>query len=73
MVRYIEEAVKWAMRGALDAMTTCPINKQAINKAGYSFPGHTEFLAHLTQSLPRGHDVFGSEVENCSGHHPSPS
>jgi 4-hydroxythreonine-4-phosphate dehydrogenase len=31
-------------------MTTGPINKQAINVAGYPFPGHTELLAYLTQS-----------------------
>jgi 4-hydroxythreonine-4-phosphate dehydrogenase len=48
MARYIEEAVKRTVEGTLDAITTCPINKQAINKAGYPFSGHTEFLAHLT-------------------------
>jgi len=50
MVRYIEEAVKRVTAGALDAITTCPINKQAMNAAGYSFPGHTEFLGHLAQA-----------------------
>ncbi|HVP77750.1 MAG TPA: 4-hydroxythreonine-4-phosphate dehydrogenase PdxA [Thermodesulfobacteriota bacterium] len=48
MVRYIEEAVKRAKNRELDAITTCPINKKAMNEAGYSFPGHTELLAHLT-------------------------
>jgi len=47
MVRYVEEAVRWVRNGKLDAITTCPINKQAMNAAGYSFPGHTELLAHL--------------------------
>jgi len=47
MVRYIEEAVKRAKNRELDAITTCPINKKAMNEAGYSFPGHTELLAHL--------------------------
>jgi 4-hydroxythreonine-4-phosphate dehydrogenase len=47
MVRYIEEAVKRVRSGELNAITTCPINKQAMNDAGYSFPGHTELLAHL--------------------------
>jgi 4-hydroxythreonine-4-phosphate dehydrogenase len=47
MVRYIEEAVNRARNRELDAITTCPINKKAMNEAGYSFPGHTEFLAHL--------------------------
>jgi 4-hydroxythreonine-4-phosphate dehydrogenase len=50
MVRYIEEAVKWVKKEALDAITTCPINKHAMNAAGYSFPGHTELLAHLSGS-----------------------
>jgi 4-hydroxythreonine-4-phosphate dehydrogenase len=50
MVKYIQEAVQWARSGKLDAMTTCPINKQAMNAAGYPFPGHTELLADLTQS-----------------------
>jgi 4-hydroxythreonine-4-phosphate dehydrogenase len=52
MVKYIEEAVRRVTKGELDAITTCPINKQAMNSAGYSFPGHTELLAHLSQSSP---------------------
>jgi 4-phospho-D-threonate 3-dehydrogenase / 4-phospho-D-erythronate 3-dehydrogenase len=35
-------------RGYLSAMVTAPLNKTYLNEAGYSFPGHTEFLAHLT-------------------------
>ncbi len=50
MARYIEEAFKWVTKGSLDAITTCPINKHAINAAGYSFPGHTEFLGHLAKA-----------------------
>lgn len=50
MGKYIEEAVKWVINGKLDAITTCPINKQAINEAGYPFPGHTELLAHLAKA-----------------------
>ena len=47
MVRYVEQAVEWLLVGELDAITTCPINKQAMNEAGYPFAGHTELLAHL--------------------------
>jgi len=47
MVGYIEEAARWARNGRLDAITTCPISKQAIRDAGYSFSGHTELLGHL--------------------------
>jgi 4-hydroxythreonine-4-phosphate dehydrogenase len=50
MVKYIEEAVKRVSDGSLDAMTTCPINKRAMNAAGCPFPGHTELLADLTQA-----------------------
>lgn len=34
--------------GLLDAMVTAPLNKKYFQEAGYSFPGHTEFLAHLS-------------------------
>jgi 4-hydroxythreonine-4-phosphate dehydrogenase len=50
MVRYIEEAARWVRNGRLDAMTTCPIHKQAIHDAGYTFSGHTELLAHLAKA-----------------------
>ena len=49
MVGYVKEAVRWLKRAKIDAITTCPINKQAMNKAGHPFSGHTELLAHLTQ------------------------
>jgi 4-hydroxythreonine-4-phosphate dehydrogenase len=45
---YIEAAVELCMTGAADAVSTAPINKRALFLGGYSFPGHTEFLAHLT-------------------------
>ncbi len=35
-------------RGQLDAMVTAPLNKRFLQEAGYSYPGHTEFLAHLS-------------------------
>ncbi|HST54015.1 MAG TPA: 4-hydroxythreonine-4-phosphate dehydrogenase PdxA [Pyrinomonadaceae bacterium] len=45
---YIEAAVELCAAGAVDAISTAPINKRALFLGGYSFPGHTEFLAHLT-------------------------
>ncbi|MDT7807952.1 MAG: 4-phospho-D-threonate 3-dehydrogenase / 4-phospho-D-erythronate 3-dehydrogenase [Acidobacteriota bacterium] len=45
---YIEAAVELCGAGSLDAISTAPINKRALFLGGYSFPGHTEFLAHLT-------------------------
>ena len=41
-------AVADAMSGAVDAVATAPINKQAFALAGLPWRGHTELLAHLT-------------------------
>jgi 4-hydroxythreonine-4-phosphate dehydrogenase len=45
----IETAVILCQAGELAALTTAPINKKSLHLAGYAFPGHTEFLAYLTQ------------------------
>lgn len=45
---YIEAAVELCAAGQIEAIATAPINKRALFLGGYSFPGHTEFLAHLT-------------------------
>ncbi len=44
----IETAVKTCLEGRAQAMVTAPINKEAMSRVGFSFPGHTEFLASLT-------------------------
>jgi len=50
MAAAIIEAVRHARSGGLDAIVTAPINKQALNQAGYDYPGHTEMLASLTNT-----------------------
>ena len=49
---YIERAVALVQDGACGAVATAPIHKEAFQAAGYDFPGHTEFLAHLTGGRP---------------------
>ncbi|MBR0755433.1 4-hydroxythreonine-4-phosphate dehydrogenase PdxA [Bradyrhizobium jicamae] len=44
----IEHGVRLTQAGRTAAIVTAPLNKEALNKAGYHFPGHTEMLAHLT-------------------------
>jgi 4-hydroxythreonine-4-phosphate dehydrogenase len=44
----IARAVAMASSGEVGAIVTAPLNKAALNAAGYHFPGHTELLAHLT-------------------------
>ncbi len=45
---YIAAAVDAAIKKDIDAIVTCPINKDAIHRAGSNFPGHTELLGYLT-------------------------
>jgi 4-hydroxythreonine-4-phosphate dehydrogenase len=43
-------AVRDIQNGLADGLVTAPINKEALHLAGVKFPGHTEMLAHLTQT-----------------------
>lgn len=48
VVAVIERAVALAASGKAGGVCTLPIHKQALQEgAGFGFPGHTEFLAHL--------------------------
>ncbi len=39
-----EQAVKDLKNGVIDCLVTAPINKKAMQLAGYKYPGHTEYL-----------------------------
>jgi 4-hydroxythreonine-4-phosphate dehydrogenase len=41
----LEEAVRLALAGELDAVVTAPINKARMYEIGFKFPGQTEFFA----------------------------
>jgi 4-hydroxythreonine-4-phosphate dehydrogenase len=48
VIEVIERAVGLAMSGAVGGVCTAPLHKKALKDgAGFAFPGHTEFLAHL--------------------------
>ena len=48
VIEVIERAVALAQSGAVSAICTAPLHKKALKDgAGFGFPGHTEFLAHL--------------------------
>lgn len=49
-VEYVKKAVALALNGLIKAIVTAPISKEAINKAGYHYSGHTELLADLTKT-----------------------
>ena len=46
--RFVVAACDLARAGKVSGIVTAPLNKEALNKGGVHFPGHTEILAHLT-------------------------
>ena len=44
----IVKAIELAMDKKIDGTVSAPLNKEALRKAGYHFPGHTEIYASLT-------------------------
>lgn len=40
-------ATRLALEGRVDAITTAPLQKEALFRAGHEYPGHTELLAHI--------------------------
>jgi 4-phospho-D-threonate 3-dehydrogenase / 4-phospho-D-erythronate 3-dehydrogenase len=42
---YINAAIDAALAGRVAAVTTAPINKEALHRAGVRYPGHTEIFA----------------------------
>ena len=44
----LEKATQDLASGKIDVLVTAPISKEAMAKSGFKFPGHTEYLAHLS-------------------------
>jgi 4-phospho-D-threonate 3-dehydrogenase / 4-phospho-D-erythronate 3-dehydrogenase len=40
-------AIRLALARQVDAITTAPLQKEALHRAGHNYPGHTELLAHI--------------------------
>jgi 4-hydroxy-L-threonine phosphate dehydrogenase PdxA len=47
-VEYVFRACDLALAGAVDAVVTAPLNKAAMQLAGYAYAGHTELLTERT-------------------------
>jgi 4-hydroxythreonine-4-phosphate dehydrogenase len=45
--RAVETAARLALDGRVDAIVTAPLEKHGLHLAGFPYPGHTEWLAHL--------------------------
>ncbi|WP_332060376.1 4-hydroxythreonine-4-phosphate dehydrogenase PdxA [Bartonella sp. CB74] len=47
IIEAIKRGFQLIQNGRACSLVTCPITKKSLYDAGFKFPGHTEFLAHL--------------------------
>ena len=60
---YIERAVALAREGAIEAIVTAPVNKEALAAAGVPHSGHTEILASLSDTRDFAMLLMGEELK----------
>lgn len=59
-VEAISKAVTLCMSGEAGGLVTAPINKHVLMQTGFRFPGHTDYLQHLTKA-PRAVMMLAGE------------
>ena len=52
VLKTITKATQGCIKGVFAAMVTAPVHKGIINDAGFTFSGHTEFIADITGGYP---------------------
>ena len=62
-IKAIEKAVGMALKREVEGIVTLPINKKGWEAAGLNFPGHTEFLAHLTRTKEFAMLLMGGRIK----------
>ena len=62
---YIKSAIDACLSNQVDAVVTCPANKEALSKAGVPYPGHTEIFADRT-GTDKFCMAFISDIISCS-------
>lgn len=48
--QFVKKAIELAKENKIQAICTAPLNKEAMQKGGHKFAGHTEILAELTNT-----------------------
>jgi 4-hydroxythreonine-4-phosphate dehydrogenase len=66
----VESAVRLALGGEVDAIVTAPAHKHALHLAGFPYPGHTEWLAHLAGDVDVAMMLAAERVAGVSESHP---
>ena len=67
VISAIETAVRLTLEGAASGVVTNPIQKASLLGSGFMFPGHTEFLAQLTEGAPMPAGVTRGPVMMLAG------
>jgi 4-hydroxythreonine-4-phosphate dehydrogenase len=75
---YVEKSISAALSGDVAAVSTGPLNKEALHAAGIRFPGHTEIFAARTNAaracmLQYSEEVRASFVTTHVGYHEVPA
>ena len=75
---YVDRSITAALAGEVAAVTTAPLNKEAMHAAGIRFPGHTEIFASRTNAarscmLQYSEEVRASFVTVHCGYHEVPA
>jgi|LakMenE01Jun11ns_1017448.scaffolds.fasta_scaffold9922830_2 4-hydroxythreonine-4-phosphate dehydrogenase len=63
--RYVIASIEAGLAGEVDAVSTAPLNKEAMHAAGHTFPGHTEIFAQRMQA-DRSCMMLTSDELTCS-------
>jgi 4-hydroxythreonine-4-phosphate dehydrogenase len=66
----VETAVRLALAGEVDAIVTAPAHKHALHLAGFPYPGHTEWLAHLAGDVDVAMMLAADAVPGDTSTHP---
>ncbi|MCX5714003.1 MAG: 4-hydroxythreonine-4-phosphate dehydrogenase PdxA [Candidatus Omnitrophica bacterium] len=60
-IEYLDKALELLENRQIDCLVTCPISKEALNKGGFKFGGHTEYLA----ARANRHDLVMMLLNQC--------
>ncbi|HUG10334.1 MAG TPA: 4-hydroxythreonine-4-phosphate dehydrogenase PdxA [Opitutaceae bacterium] len=63
--RYVIASIEAGLKGEVDAVSTAPLNKEALHAAGHKYPGHTEIFAERLKAS-RSCMMQYSEELTCS-------
>ncbi len=62
-MEYLDKALELIKQKKIDCLVTCPISKTAINLAGYSYSGHTEYLAKANTASQVGMMLLNRDLK----------